>query len=48
MSDTMNLLCCIPVFLLWFGPGALAVFCLGFNGCAHIQSRWNERESEST
>jgi hypothetical protein len=38
MSDTLNLICCLPIFLLWFGPGLLVVFCLVFDGCARIDA----------
>jgi hypothetical protein len=39
MSDSLNLLCCLPVFLIWFGPGLLIAFCLVFDGCARIKAR---------
>lgn len=41
MDDLSQLFCCVPVFLLWFGPGALVVFCLGFDGCERIRSLWH-------
>lgn len=33
---TLDVLCCLPVLLLWLGPLALVVFCGVFGGCARI------------
>ncbi len=36
MSSPIEVLCCVPVLLLWLGPAALLVYCLAFGGWSRL------------
>lgn len=45
MSDVIDLLCCLPVLLLWFGPLLLVTVCLAAGGCSCPARRLRGRPS---